>query len=115
MAINLLAVGAAGAAAYWYFFKREPTVPLHEFISVKGPKSGKTWKVRAVAVDDSGSQKRTTTEVWAPSGSFGPHLDMLVTTYTQVGKDRRERGFSGADALDPMIQAAIEDFGLIDT
>jgi hypothetical protein len=114
MAINLLAVSAAGAAAYWYFFKRDPVVPLFEFVNVKGPKSGKIWKTRAVAIDTSGPEKRTTMEVWAPSGSFGPHLDLLVTTYNQVGKERRERGFSGPDSQDAMVDAAIQDFGLID-
>lgn len=114
MALNLLAAGAALGAAYWYLVKRDPVVPLFDFVTVKGPKSGKTWKVRAVAIDESGPEKRTTTEVWAPAGAWGPHTDLLVTTYTQVGKERRERGFSGPDALDPMIAAAIQDFGLID-
>lgn len=113
MAINLLAVGAAAAGAYWYFFRRDPVVPLFEWQYVTGPRSGKRWRTRAIGTDTTGPEKRTTVEVYAPAGSWGPHADMLVLTYAQVGS-RRERGISGADATDAQITAAISDFGLID-
>lgn len=105
----LLALAALGTAG-WYFWFREPSVALNDFVDSVGPVSKKHWKVRAVATGPLG----TTSEVWAPAGSWGPHTDLLVTTYTQVG-NVRQRGFSGPDATDAMVRAAVDDFGLIDT
>jgi hypothetical protein len=116
MAFNpILALGAAAAGgAYWYFFKRQPEVKLNDFVVSTGPVSKKKWAVRAVAIDESKPSRPATMEVWAPAGSWGPHTDLLVTTYVQDG-NTRSRGFSGPDATDAMVRAAVDDFRLIDT
>lgn len=101
---------ALGAAALWWLNKK----PVAAFSTVVSSTSGRKWLTRTLGVTGSGATRTVTVEVWAPAGSFGPHLDTLVATYTQKGDDKTSRVAvsTGPSAVPAMITAAGEDFGI---
>jgi hypothetical protein len=98
---------AIGAAALWFLNQKKAP----GFSTVKAS-SGRTWYTRTLGVTGSGDARVVTVEVWAPAGSFGPHLDTLVATYQQKGSDQSSRVAlsTGPDAVPAMITAAGQDF-----
>ena len=67
-----------------------------------------------MSIQGTGADKVTTVQVWAPAGSWGPHLDVLVTTYQQKGSDKNTRVSlgTGPSAIPQMVTAAGQDFGI---
>lgn len=111
--MELIAIAALGAGGYWLYktFKDGPKYP---FESVTGGTTKKPWKTRVIAIKGTGDSKLTTVEVWAPAGVWGPHLDVLVTTYQQRGSDKSSRVSlgTGPNAVPQMVTAAGLDFGI---
>lgn len=106
-----LAVPLALGAVALYALSRKNQAP--QFSSVQG-KSGKKWLTRTLGVAGTGPSRTTTVEVWAPAGSYGPHLDTLVATYNQTGSDTSSRVAlsTGPNAVPQMITDAGQDFGI---
>ena len=75
---------------------------------VKG-KSGKSWRVNT-RMDG----QTMIADVWATAGSFGPHQDIPVMTYTQHGADLSTKKFKEAPANVPsaILTTARVDFGV---
>lgn len=102
---------ALGAVALWALNQKSKSTA--QFSTVQA-KSGRTWLTRTLGVTGSGDDRYTTVEVWAPAGSFGPHQQVLVATYKQKGADTNNRVAisTGPQAVDAMITAAGQDFGI---
>lgn len=101
---------ALGAAALWYLSHRNAGPAF----STVQSSSGRKWLTRTLGVTGSGASRKTTVEVWAPAGSFGPHQQVLVATYQQSGADTNSRVAlsTGPNAVPEMITAAGQDFGI---
>lgn len=108
MALPVVPLALGGLALYLLTRK-----PLPPFSTVQAA-SGRTWLVRTIHVQGTGPSKVSTTEVWAPAGSFGPHGSVLVATYTQKADDKNSRVavMTGPHAVPAMITAAGQDFGI---
>lgn len=111
--MELLTVAALGAGGYW-LYKKISEGPTYPFESVTGGVTKRPWKTRVTAIKGTGADKVTTVQVWAPAGSWGPHLDVLVTTYQQKGSDKNTRVSlgTGPSAIPQMVTAAGQDFGI---
>lgn len=111
--MELLAMAALGAGGYWVY-KKLSEGPTYPFESVTGGVTKRPWKTRVVSIQGTGADKITTVQVWAPAGSWGPHLDLLVTTYQQKGSDKNTRVSTGTgpSAIPQMVTAAGQDFGI---
>lgn len=109
MAVPIIPI-ALGALAVWALSQQSKT-PAFQPVEAK---NGRKWLTRTLSVTGSGPTKQTVVEVWAPAGSFGPHLDMLVATYRQLGSDTNSRVAlsTGQGVPDAMITAAGQDFGI---
>lgn len=101
---------ALGAAALWAL-ARSGSKPVFSPVQAK---SGRKWLTRTLGVTGTGASRTTTVEVWAPAGSYGPHLDVLVATYRQTGSDTNSRVAvsTGPSAVPQMITNAGIDFGI---
>lgn len=112
--MELLTLAALGAGGYLLYKKFGSEAKVFDFQSVTGGVTKKPWKTRVTAISGTGEAKVSTVEVWAPAGSWGPHLDLLVTTYQQKGSDKNSRTSvgTGANALPEMVTAAGQDFGI---
>ncbi|HEV8548575.1 MAG TPA: hypothetical protein VGQ57_06095 [Polyangiaceae bacterium] len=99
-----------GAGAVW-LLTRANKAP--SFVPVQAS-SGRKWLTRTLAVNGTGPTRTSTVEVWAPAGSYGPHLDMLIATYRQTGSDTNSRVAisTGPSALPQQITDAGVDFGI---
>lgn len=108
--IAALAVG--GAAAYYFLVHNKKE--QRAFQAVTGGTTGKPWKTRVIDIQGTGDNKVSTVELWAPAGSWGPHLDVLVVTYQQKGSDKNSRVTlgTGPNAIAQMVSAAGQDFGI---
>ena len=102
---------ALGVVALWALNQKSKQTA--QFSTVQA-KSGRTWLTRTLGVTGTGDSRYTTVEVWAPAGSFGPHQQVLVATYRQKGSDTNDRVAvsTGPNAVDAMITAAGQDFGI---
>jgi hypothetical protein len=111
---TLAALGTGGYLLYKHFKKETPGAKVNDFQSIKGSVTGRSWAVRTTKVDGSGETKKTTVEVWAPAGSWGPHTDLLVTTYQQTGSNMNSRVSlgTGPNALPEMVTAVGQDFNV---
>lgn len=109
MAIPLVPI-ALGAGALW-LLSRQNAAPTFSTVQAK---SGRKWLSRTLGVTGTGPARTTTVEVWAPAGSYGPHLDVLVATYKQTGSDTNSRVAvsTGPNAVPQMITDAGQDFGI---
>lgn len=101
---------ALGAGALW-LLSRSNKAPA---FSVVVAKSGRKWLTRTLGVSGTGDARKTTVEVWAPAGAYGPHFDTLVATYVQSGSDTNSRvaQSTGPNAVAQMITDAGQDFGI---
>lgn len=101
---------ALGAGALW-LLSRSNQKP--QFSQVQA-KSGRKWLTRTLGVTGTGPTRKTTVEVWAPAGAYGPHFDTLVATYEQTGSDTNARYAlsTGPNAAAQMITDAGQDFGI---
>jgi hypothetical protein len=101
---------ALGAGVVW-LLSRSNKAPAFSIVQAK---SGRKWLTRTLGVSGTGNARTTTVEVWAPAGSYGPHLDMLVATYKQTGSDTNSRVAlsTGPSALPQQITDAGLDFGI---
>jgi hypothetical protein len=108
--ILLAALGAGG----YFLYKKFNEGPSYPFEAVTGGVSKKPWKTRVVKIVGTGAAKQTTVEVWSPAGTWGPHLDLLVTTYKQTGSDKNTRTSlgTGPNAIPQMVTAAGQDFAI---
>lgn len=72
--------------------------------------SGKTWRVVFLGSADG----KTSYEVFAPASSFGPHGELSVLRYSQVGSDRASRQITGVGSGVPetIVKMAASDFDL---
>lgn len=112
--MELITLAALGCGGYLLFKKFGPSAKPFDFQPVTGGVTKKPWKTRVTAITGTGENKVSTVEVWAPAGSWGPHLDLLVTTYQQKGSDKNSRTTvgTGANATAEMVTAAGQDFGI---
>lgn len=111
--LTLAALGAGGYLLYRHLTKK-PGAKLNDFQTIKGGVTGRSWAVRQTKTEGSGDSKKVTVEVWAPAGSWGPHTDLLVTTYQQTGSDKNSRVSlgTGPNATPEMVTAVGQDFGV---
>jgi hypothetical protein len=107
-----LLLAALGAGAYYFLVHKKQ--PSHAFQPVTGGVTNKPWLTRVMNVTGSGDNKRTTVELWAPAGSWGPHLQLHVATYDQTGSDKASRVATYVNETAPkeIIKAAGQDFGI---
>lgn len=100
---------ALGGLALWALNRQAKPLP---FVPVKAT-SGRDWLTRTISVTPE-PNKVSTVEVWAPTGAFGPHPQMLVATYRQQGSDMNSRVAvsTGPNVPAAMITAAGQDFGI---
>lgn len=101
---------ALGGALIWMISQKNQQA---KFSPVQS-KSGRKWLTRTLGVTGTGPTRKTTVEVWAPAGAYGPHLDTLVATYEQTGTDTDQRYAisTGPSAVSQMITDAGLDFGI---
>jgi len=109
MATPLVPLALAGVALYALHKKSQAP----QFSTVQA-KSGRKWLTRTLGVTGTGPTRKTTVEVWAPAGAYGPHQTLLVATYTQKGSDTTSRVAlsTGPQAVATMIADAGKDFGI---
>lgn len=109
MAFPLVPVALAGVALYALYQKKQQP----QFSPVQSS-SGRKWLTRTLGVTGSGALRKTTVEVWAPAGAYGPHQAVLVATYVQNGQDTNARFAlsTGPNAVPQMIADAGQDFGI---
>jgi hypothetical protein len=109
MSFPLLPLALGGVALYALHQKSQQP----QFSTVQA-KSGRKWLTRTLGVTGSGPTRKTTIEVWAPAGMYGPHQTLLVATYTQTGSDTNSRVAlsTGPQAVATMITDAGKDFGI---
>lgn len=109
MATLLVPLALGGLALYALHNKSQAP----QFSPVQA-KSGRKWLTRTLGVTGTGAARKTTVEVWAPAGAYGPHLTVLVATYTQTGSDTNTRFAlsTGPNAVPTMITDAGKDFGI---
>mgnify|MGYP001565116675 CR=1 FL=1 len=101
---------ALGAGALWLLSRSNKSAAF----STVQAKSGRKWLVRTLGVSGTGETRKSTVEVWAPAGAYGPHFDTLVATYVQNGSDTNSRVAlsTGPSAVAQMITDAGVDFGI---
>lgn len=97
-----LVLAAAGAAGVYLLMKPKQDV-------VTG-RSGKSWRV--VLLGNTGGVK--TYEIFTPAGAFGPHGELSVLRYSQMGADMNSRKVVGVGAGVPaeIMTVAASDFGV---
>lgn len=108
MALPVVPIALGATALYLLTRQKAP-----QFSTVVA-KSGRSWLTRTLGVTGAGDTRKTTVEVWAPAGAFGPHQNTLVATYVQTGSDTSKRVAlsTGPHAVPAMITAAGQDFGI---
>lgn len=108
--MQFLPIIALAGAAYWWLNRKK----AYGFQTIKGGVTGRSWDTRIVSIKGSGDDKEQVVEVWAPTGSWGPHHQLLVLTYRQRGSDKgsRQSISVGPHAQAAMVTAAGQDFGV---
>ena len=121
MASPLLLV-AAGAVGLYFMnqsqAKKSPDT-VGPASTVTGA-SGKTWITRLVqripntTAPSDREQDMLYVDVFAPKGSWGPHDELRVLRYMQVGSNKSTRKFITAPPETPkaIFEAAAKDFGV---
>lgn len=114
--MNYLALGAVGAGLYWYFAR--PSAPPSSIasppvITAKVTAGGHDWIVRDVPTA-SGSANGSTTDIYAPAGSWGPHAELRVLRFTRAATPNAPKVLAGVGADVPvtMRDAAIAAFAI---
>lgn len=98
-----------GAVALWLHSKKSSAAEPGEIVT----KNGHTWILRAQS-NPPGQVGATTTKVYAPRGSWGPHEELLVLSYYVAIAPNAPRMLSGVGANVPVAirDAAIADLGV---
>jgi hypothetical protein len=101
--VTLFLAGLGGYAVYQIMKPEENLVT---------GRSGHKWRVVLRGAATGGAKEW---EVFAPAGSWGPHAELSVVRYSQLGSDMASRKITGVGQGVPaeMLAGAQSDFGLV--
>lgn len=105
--ITMIALGAGAL----FMLTRDKKYPLEP---IQGGKTGKQWLARVASITGTGDDKQTVVEIYAPAGSYGPHVQTFVASYRQKGSDTNSRVVvqQNPNAIPQMVTDAGLDFGI---